>query len=198
MRASGIILAGGASRRMGVDKATLTLNGETLLARAVRLMSEVTAEVLVVGRAEQETMAGVRYVPDDIENAGPLGGILSGLRRSTCQYAAVAACDMPFLRVEVIRLLLRRADGYDAAVPRVAGRAHPTLAVYSREITGEIEDRLARGERALNSLLEGLRVRWVDESEIRGVDPDERAFRNINTPRDWAWVQQEAIEPRTG
>lgn len=196
MRASGIILAGGASRRMGVDKATLALDGETLLARAVRIMAEVTDDVLVLGRPAREAGAGVRYVPDDLPDAGPLGGILTGLRRSRYPYAAVVACDMPFLDAEIIHLLLRVAYGYDAAVPRVGGRIHPTLAVYSRGTIDAIERRLARGELTLSTLLEGLRVRWLDDEEIGEIGAGERTFRNVNTPLDWTETQREMAEHR--
>lgn len=198
MRGSGIVLAGGTSRRMGVDKASLSLDGETLLARTVRVMSSVSDDVLVIGRPERDAIPGTRYAPDDLPDAGPLGGILTGLRRARYSHAAVVACDMPFLHAEIIGLLLRVAEGYDAAVPRLDGRAHPTLAVYSRGTIDEIERRLARGELALGSLVEELRVRWVDEGEIRQIDAGAMTFRNVNTPADWTEAQREATEHRTG
>lgn len=197
-QASGIILAGGFSRRMGTDKALLSLGGETLLTRTVRVVSEVTDDVLVIGRAEGDDASSARYLADDFPNSGPLGGILTGLHRARYPYASVAACDLPFLNADVLRLLLEVAEGYDAAVPHLDGRAHPTLAVYSRSCIGPIERQVARGDLALSNLLAELRVEWLDEEEIRRVDPVFRSFRNVNTPRDWQEAQREAEDCRAG
>jgi molybdopterin-guanine dinucleotide biosynthesis protein A len=181
---------------MGTDKALLSLDGETLLARTVRAVSEVSAEVLLIGRVASDGASSARYLADDFPNLGPLGGLLTGLRRARYPYAAVVACDLPFLNADVLRLLLEVAEGYDAVVPRLDGRAHPTLAVYGRSSIGAIERQVARGDLSLRDLLAELRVRWLDEAEIRRVDPVFRSFRNVNTPRDWQEAQREAEDGR--
>lgn len=193
-QASGIILAGGSSHRMGIDKASLSVRGETLLARTVRIMSEVSDDILVIGRARGDDDLGARYFADDLPDAGPLGGLLTGLRRARYPYALAVACDMPFLDAAVPRLLLKVAKGYDAAVPRLHGRAQPTLAIYSRSSVDAIERQIARRDLTLRSLLATLRVRWIEEEEIGPADPGSRSFRNVNTPHDWLEAQLEANE----
>lgn len=191
MRVSGIILAGGSSRRMGTDKASLRLGGETLLARTIHVVSQVSGDVLVIGRAQGNDTSSARYIADDIPDSGPLSGILTGLRQAKYPYAAVVACDMPFLNANVLRLLTEAAEGYDVAVPRLDGRVHPTLAVYGRSCIRVIERQIAREDLALSTLLTELRVAWVEEDEIRRVDPLARSFRNVNTPREWHEAQRE-------
>lgn len=189
---SAIILAGGASRRMGTDKALLTLDGKTLLARVVAVMARVAGEILVVGAPPRHVPEGVRYMPDDLPGSGPLGGILTGLRRARQQYAVVAACDMPFLQPALLRFLLGSAPGYEAVIPRFQGRAHPTLGVYSRETIEVIERRLAQGERSIVGMLESIHVRWLDEASILRIDPSGKSFRNVNTPSEWEAILREA------
>lgn len=196
MRVSGIILAGGASRRMGTDKASLGFGGETLLSRTVRVVSQVTDDVLVVGRVGGNDALSARYLADDFPNSGPLGGLLTGLRQARYPYATVVACDMPFLDASVLRLMGEVAEGYDAVVPRLDGSAQPTLAVYGRSCSGAIERQFARGDLALRNLLPELRVRWIDDEEIRRVDPSGQSFRNVNTPGDWEEARREAEDSR--
>jgi molybdopterin-guanine dinucleotide biosynthesis protein A len=171
---------------MGRDKAELRLEAETLLARTVRLLGSVCDEVLVVGRTNTlHQLPGARLIADEVRDAGPLGGLLSGLREARHPHALVVSCDLPFLKVEVLRFLLRLAPGYDAVVPRIEGRSQVLQAVYARRVLRALECRLAVGELKLEPVLDTLRVRWVDGKEIEQVDACARSFFNVNTPEEW-------------
>jgi molybdopterin-guanine dinucleotide biosynthesis protein A len=183
---SGLILAGGLSRRMGRDKAMLVIDGQTLLARTVQVLSMVVGEILVVGRRHLPVFeCSVESVPDDVPQVGPLGGLHAGLSRITSPYAVTVACDLPFLNPSLLRYLLQLAAGYDAVVPRVDGRTQPLHAVYAREVRHVIQRQLGASKFQVECLLTALAVRWVDEDEIDSIDPSHRSFLNANTPDEW-------------
>jgi molybdopterin-guanine dinucleotide biosynthesis protein A len=182
---SAIILAGGESRRMGRDKAALTLEGESLLARTVRKVGELADDVMVIGNRPEESVAGAPVIADDVARAGPMGGLLTGLRRVRHAQAIVVACDHPFLDARVLRYLAELAPGWEAVVPRAGNRAQPTQAVYARTLVDRVERRLECGERRLERLLDELRVRWVEVEELATIDPALRSLLNVNTETEW-------------
>jgi molybdopterin-guanine dinucleotide biosynthesis protein A len=187
---TGVVLAGGASRRMGRDKAALVLEGETLLARVIRRLESATREVVVVGSPERTQLApGARVVPDARPGLGPLGGIYSGLLASTTPYAFVVACDMPFLNPALVWYLLGLAEGYDAVVPRTTRGTEQLHAVYGRTCLPALAARLDAGELAVVGLYDSIRVRVVEPAEWAPYDPDGRSMLNVNTPAEWEHVR---------
>jgi molybdopterin-guanine dinucleotide biosynthesis protein A len=187
---TGIVLAGGMSRRMGRDKALLTVGGETLLARVATRIRPVVAEVIIVGPASRQEQVPWARVVSDIYPAGPLSGIATGLRAASHPYAFVAACDMPYLNGALIDYLLHLAkqEQSDAVVPKLTGRPEPLHAVYGRTALPTIEAHLTsrRSEDLkVHLTFNDMQVRWVEEPELRRFDPDLLSFRNINTPADW-------------
>ena len=187
MGESAIVLCGGRSRRMGRDKASLRFGSETLLARVVRLVGEVAADVVLVAREGQELPAGFEALRDPAEGLGPLAGIAVGLSAVRGDRALVVACDMPLLRAGLARRLLERSEGVDACVPVVDGYPVPTCAVYARSTAARARELLERRELRPRAFLDGLRTRYVAEDELRDVDPellsfldcdDEEGYRN--------------------
>jgi molybdopterin-guanine dinucleotide biosynthesis protein A len=183
-------MAGGQSRRLGRDKALLEINGETLLARALRIVGEVTAERFIIGPAERREQApGVRVLADELPGSGPLGGIYTALRAASHDLVLVVACDMPFLNPGLLRYLLSLAPGCDVVLPRVDGRGEQLHAVYARSCIEPIAAQLRSGDFKIDRFFARVRVRAVEEDELRRHDPDLRSFRNVNTPEDWAAAQ---------
>ena len=116
---TGIVLAGGASRRMGRDKAFLDLGGRPLIARVIERLASVCAEVLVVaGDVEPYGELGVRLVEDRFRGVGVLGGLHAGLEAAAHELTLAVGCDMPFLRPDLLRAFARWADGFDVAILR--------------------------------------------------------------------------------
>ncbi|ADU51573.1 molybdopterin-guanine dinucleotide biosynthesis protein A [Thermaerobacter marianensis DSM 12885] len=198
--ASGIILAGGESRRMGRDKAMLPTAQGPLLLHVARTLAATCAEVLVVDRPPgRYRHLGLPLVLDRFPGRGPLAGLHAGLEAMTYPYGLVVACDMPGLAPAVARFLVeqalaaeRRGSPVDAVVPLRNGRPEPLLAVYARRLAPVAEALLEQGSRPLRALLEapGVRVIWVDEADLRQVDPDLRSLVNVNTPAEWAAWQR--------
>lgn len=189
---SGVVLAGGASRRLGQDKALLQVDGTTLLAHAVRTLMAVTDEVLVTGRIGlPDDATGATAVADAYPDHGPLGGLLTGLCRATHGWVAVVAVDLPFLEPAVLRRLAALRERAQAVVPLVDGRPQPLVALYHRSAAGVMRSRLENGAPRLSAVLDLLCTRWVPGEELREVDPALHGFTNINTQEEWtrAWTQ---------
>ncbi|MDR5696281.1 MAG: molybdenum cofactor guanylyltransferase [Armatimonadota bacterium] len=183
---TGVVLAGGKSRRMGCDKATLPLGDRSLLAHVVGRLRAVCAPVLVVAsRPDAYPDCGVPVIADRWPVGGPLAGLHAGLAAARTDYAVVVACDLPFITPSVLRGLVERAGGFEAAVPRVDGVAQPLCAVYHRGVEPVAEALLRRGVRSVRALLRRLRVHYVGEDELRAWDPDLRSFLNVNTPANY-------------
>jgi molybdopterin-guanine dinucleotide biosynthesis protein A len=192
-RASGVVLAGGKSSRLGEDKALLELGGDTLLARAVHALRPLTDDILIVANdpSKYEPLGlPARLVSDDFPGRGSLVGIYSGLRQTVHPCALVVACDMPFLNIALLRYMLGLVEGYDVVIPQLDGFLEPLHAVYRRSCLPAMHSLLDRGRRQIIGFFPEVRVRYVEEHEIDRFDPRHLSFVNINTAEDWARVQQ--------
>lgn len=188
---AGAVLAGGQSRRLGQDKALLMLDGSTLLERALAILRSVAREVLVIGPPERAALAGgARVVPDAFPGAGPLGAIATALQASEADRVVLVACDMPFLSASLLRYLVSCSEGYDVTIPRTQGFTEQMHAVYHRSCLSAVTEQLAAGDLKIDRFFPGVRVRYVDEPELRAIDPDLRSLWNVNTPEDWAEAQR--------
>lgn len=188
--ATAVVMAGGQSRRLGRDKALIPFEGEPLLARVVRRLHEVCGEVIVVGPPERAAVVpGVRVAPDIYAGAGPLAGIHVSLKTASHDRCLVVACDMPFLNVDLMRHLLALAPEYDVVLPRYGGYTHQLHAVYAKTCLPYIEAQLNRGDYKIDRFFPQVRVRYVDEPELRRYDPLLISFFNVNTPESLAEAQ---------
>ena len=194
LNASGIVLAGGRSRRLGRAKALEPFQGEPLIRRVIDRLSRITDDlVFVVNDHEQasalpissrDTDLTYEIVIDKYPDGGSLGGIYTGLLAAESQLAFVVACDMPFLNVELMRHMLSMRDGQDVVVPRKDGYPEPTHALYSKSCLPFIEKRLKRDDLKIARFFDEIRVRFLDEAEVRGLDGDLLSFFNVNTQDD--------------
>ena len=173
------ILAGGRARRMdGVNKGTLVVGQTAIIDRQLETLAAIARDIFVVGHSDSAwTSRGLRVVPDEIRDAGPLGGIYTAIVRSPCERTLVVACDMPFLSSAFLRELAAVKDA-DLVIPRHTRGYEPLCAIYSRACADDIRERLARGMNEASRLPAGIRVTEID------VD-NETFFVNVNTPHDY-------------
>ena len=189
IRVSGVILAGGVSRRLEKNKALERIGGKALIERVVESLVPLTTEVLVVV-ARPEQAAGLllppslRVVSDRYPGGGSLGGIFTGLEASAEPWGLVVACDMPFLNRELLRHLIAQSSNVDAVVPCLGGQPEPLHALYSKACLAPMERMLRAGDLKIAPLFEAVRVRYVDEEMIDRIDPRHLSFFNINTQAD--------------
>ena len=199
---TGVVLAGGESRRMGQPKAWMNAWGEPLLVRTVRTVSRVCASVVVVGAPGQVLpTVRARVVRDMAEGEGPLRGMEAGLGAVRTRAAFVCAVDLPFLRDDLIRLLAENlvAESLgeaEACVPRWHRRAQPLQAIYLKQALVWVRMLLRKGKRRPLDLLSRLSVCYVGKREILRVDPEGESFLNANTKRDWAAVLRRSPKRR--
>ena len=193
----GVILAGGRSTRFGdADKAVAELAGTPMVRRvADRMAGAVDAlvvncrddQVAAIDAALRGVGVAVAFAPDPEPDLGPLAGIGTGLGAVEAEYAAVVACDMPFVEPTLLDHLFDRAAGHDAAVPRLGdGWFQTTQAVYrARSMAAACARAIERGDRRIVAAFEDLDVIALDEAEVeRYADPS--TFDNINTREEFA------------
>jgi molybdopterin-guanine dinucleotide biosynthesis protein A len=189
---TGIVLAGGDSRRMGTNKAFLEVGGTPMVRRVLDALAVCCAEVILVAKDPAAYAGlGVRVVADYEPVQAPLAGTITGLRALATPYAFVAACDLPFLSPDVVTWMASLAPGHDAVVPRVDGRWHPLHAVYAVQAGPALERAWASGIRRMRDAFERLRIREITAAELAPLDPSLRSLQNINTPAEYLRVLDE-------
>src|SRR4029077_16787576 len=142
--ASGIVLCGGRSTRMGLAKATLPFGPETMLQRVVRLLGNVVSPIVVVAAREQslpELPDDVRVTRDEREQRGPLEGLRAGLRAlpTSVGIAYVTSCDVPLLVPAFVQRMIELLGDHDIAVMEIDGFPNPLSAVYRRDTLPQVE-----------------------------------------------------------
>ncbi len=194
------VLAGGDSRRMGLDKTLLPVDGTTLVAHVVSIVSTVCAHTIVVtNRPEALRDAGlpqgVKVLADELPARGPLGGIVTALAAAEDEWVLTVAADMPSIRPDLIRLLWEHRQSVDAVVPFTSKGAEPLLALYSRRCLDAARASLASGQHRPLGLMGRVRVARVPEERLREADPELESFANVNEPEDLGGTPAGADRP---
>jgi len=185
-----IVLAGGASQRMGVNKALLTFDGQTLIERVVHTLRPLADDVVIISNTpELYANLRVRQASDVFVGAGPLAGLHAGLQAANEAWSFLVACDMPLVDQRLVRYMSLLTLGHDAVVPCAARQAEPLHALYHKACLPHIERRLMEGERRMISFFSDVHVRFVEPDEWSVIDPDGHSFLNANTPEDWQRLQ---------
>ena len=182
MTVAGLLLTGGRSRRLGVDKAELVLDGATLAARAATRLGAVCDPVLEVGPGRSE----LPVVREDPPGSGPLVALAAGGRALFGQGhdgdAILLAVDLPAMTVAFLELL-RDRPGVRTVVPEVGGRLQPVCARYGRDAMAAADRLVREGVRSLHELLAAVEHAVLAEEEWRAVvGPD--VFADVDTPDD--------------
>jgi len=192
VQVSAAVLAGGASRRMGVDKRGLMIDHQTLLSRAVRTALAVSEDVMVVVARERQVdghmLEGLRWrqVMDRRANAGPLAGLEAALAAASHPMVVALPIDAPALTPALLRLLIDRtlASGAAGGVFMSDAGPQPLPCVLSRSALPQLRTLLDAGDRRLGSVPRLVPITMVDEVEWRTCDPSARWLMNINRPSD--------------
>ena len=194
---TGVVIAGGRATRFGdADKAVADLAGTPMIRRVAERVAPAVDEVVVnCRRAQRDRIEGAlagldpepSYAVDREPDRGPMAGIREGLRAAGGEYACVVACDMPFVDGGFLEYLFERAEGRDAAVPRLEDRWYQTTqAVYrAAAMADACEAALERGDRKILAPLEELDYVVVDEDEVL-EHTTRRTFENVNTREELA------------
>ena len=185
-RITGLLLAGGQGSRLAKDKGWRPVGGTPIVMRALRALTLVAEETIVVGDCALPPMEDVRQVRDEAPDAGPLAAILTGMRRAAADLYVVVAWDMPFVTPDLLRHLISECHAVDAVVPTLAARDQPLCAVYAQTCLSPIAETLARGTTKVAGFFPMVRVKRPAEAELRRFGEPNKLFLNVNTAEDLA------------
>ncbi|MCK4953123.1 molybdenum cofactor guanylyltransferase [Candidatus Bathyarchaeota archaeon] len=195
-----IILAGGMSKRMKEDKVLMKLGDKPLLLHIIEKVLGLTRETIVVVGKNDDLKNYSSLLPltvtllrDDVEGIGPLAGMLTGMRSMKSKYALVLPCDSPFVNREVLKYLLNKTQGADAAIPQWPnGQIEPLHAVYKvSSAIPALETTLRRGELFIIDMIKRLdEVLYVSTEKIRELDQELITFFNINFLEDFKTAER--------
>jgi molybdopterin-guanine dinucleotide biosynthesis protein A len=174
---------------MGSDKAFLEFEGQTLLDRALTVLTQACDHVKIVGDPARFAMyESQTVIADTFPGCGPLGGIHAALKHSSSELNLILAVDMPFVSSELLSFLLARADNNAALVnvPRINDRLQPLCAIYRRDFTLIAEQALRAGEYKIDALFPSVSRHIIEEKVLEAAGFSPRSFFNMNTPHDFA------------
>jgi molybdopterin-guanine dinucleotide biosynthesis protein A len=185
MKLTAVLLAGGESRRMGTEKATIVFNGEPLWQRQITLLRHLGAKkILVSARAEcLWRPADTKLVLDRPPSRGPISGLTAALARTRTSHLVALGVDMPFVTVAQLQDLCHRANAGCGVVPTIGGRAEPLAAVYPVEAHADFTAALTGNDWSLQPLVRRL----ADEGKVQLVNVAEAEadlYRSLNDPQD--------------
>jgi len=176
---TGVLLAGGKSRRMGHDKAHLEFEGSSFFSKSRDLLCKYFTNVLIAGDRPDLAISEVPSIPD-IYPGSALGGLYTGLHSAKTDWIFVAPCDMPYPDARILELILTHRNGTDAVVPRTPGGYEPVFALYNKSCLPYMEKMLQEGQFRIYDFYQQIKVCYLDWQEL--PVGWERALLNINTP----------------
>jgi molybdopterin-guanine dinucleotide biosynthesis protein A len=198
-----LILAGGDNKRLPVIKGFIEIKGCKIIESNINLLRQIFDCVIIsTNEPGLYFYLGVPMVGDIVKHKGPMTGILSALVTLEPPEIFVTACDMPFIKPQLVKYIVNKwtqskgnsslitrqpspKNGWDAAIPVFDGKSQPLLGIYSKRIIKDMEDAIKKGNRSLREFLKRLDVIYIGEEEVRAIDPEGKSFVNINTLEDY-------------
>ena len=191
------VLAGGASTRMGRDKALLQLDGVPMVVRMAQLADPCIASVTVIGPPVRYASLGLGVVPDLWPGVGPLGGIATALSVSQVGWNLILGCDLPFLTSEWIAWLIARALGSpaQAVVPESERGLEPLAAMYRKNCVLPFSCAVKRGVRRVSEALDEIMIEKVTAAQWHELGSTDMLFHNMNEPEDFTHAHRRFAKP---
>lgn len=188
-----VILVGGASRRMGRDKALLEYNGETMVQTLIDRYAAAFGEAAVsVNRAGRFRVRGAAELVDPFPDCGPLNGIIAGFDYTQDDMLFLTATDIPRGTPELAARLAEMCGEHDACVIKSGPKGvEPLFAVYRRSCRDAAAEALGSGRRSFRAVFDKLNVRFVTPEELDGFDLD-YILDNVNTPEEYEKILRSA------
>ena len=184
---SSVLLAGGESRRMGKDKATVLFRGKPLWQIQLELLRKLEPEEIFVSTRTDPIWrpADVQFLADDPPSRGPLSGLAASLARMRSAHLLALAIDMPFMTESYVRYLCDQIEPHVGVVPKIDHRAEPLAAIYPREAKVDFREALAGDDFSLQTLVRRL-VAAGKLREIVVKEQQRKLFLNVNQLSDLA------------
>jgi len=187
---TGVILAGGLSKRYGQNKAFLKIGSTRLIDSITEEMKAIFKRViLVVNEKKDYEYLEIPVVKDLVKGLGPIGGIYTGLMSIPDQAGFFVACDMPLINRQLVHYMVDIKGNHAAVVPSLANNIEPLHAIYTQSCLGPIRNLIDSKRYQVRLFYDQVPVRYVKEDEIRRFSSPSRAFLNINTPDEFAKIK---------
>lgn len=184
-----VILCGGKSTRLGLDKTQLRFRDNTFLEQVVSRVSSVCSHVVLVGDTDfsKHKLPDVLFASDQQKDAGPLEGIRVGLKTLAplTKHAFVTSCDVPLLNPELIQFLFEKIGTANAIVPFQGERIFGMTAIYKTELHSKVATRIQQGLLRVSDLSGAFSAIRVEADELRQVDPELDSMTNVNSAEDY-------------
>jgi molybdopterin-guanine dinucleotide biosynthesis protein A len=180
---TGIILAGGKSKRFGSNKALYSYHGKKLINYTIEALQPVCADIIISTNVQEDfKFTGLRCIPDIRKNSGPLAGIHAGLTASDTKYNLFAPCDMPGLVTDIFQFLLNQISGYQMAMVVHQDILQPQVSCITKNAVPQIEEAIGNQNLQLQQMPDYIPA-------IIGISEKQpfyhaSMFQNINTPQD--------------
>ena len=182
---TGVILAGGKSIRYGRNKALVEVDGTRLIERVISVMRPLFEDLIIITNTPYEyDYLQLPMHGDLIKGLGPLGGVYTGLEAISSESGFFVACDMPFLQSDLIRHMVEIKGDFDAVIPKVDWKIEPLHAIYSRNCLPAIKRLIDAQGYQIIKFFDNVRVRYMEEREIRSFDLELKSFLNVNSPEE--------------
>jgi molybdopterin-guanine dinucleotide biosynthesis protein A len=169
----------------GTNKALMDMGGQSLVQRILGVFSPLFCQSFIVAKNPLDYQdAQLLVVSDLYPVSASLAGLHAALFYAPSPWVFVCACDMPFIKREMINLLLSAAgDKWDIILPRTRFGMEPLCALYSTRCLAQVERCLAENRLKISGFFENVRVAHIEEEKLLAVDPELISFFNINTPQ---------------
>lgn len=181
---TGVVLAGGQSRRMGFNKAEAEFSGESMLIRMIDKLKEVTPNIFVSSGTANYPNIPWPQIPDEYPQCGPLGGIYSVLKATNTSLNLVVSCDIPLVSISLLKFIVTSASGSDSLITVPVdhnGQIHMTCAVYRKVLLPFLEQQIFAETFKMKDLLDLVPVEYINISKEHPLY-NEHAFMNVNKP----------------
>lgn len=186
---SGVILAGGEHKRLpGINKALVEINHRPVIDYLFETFRQIFDEIIIVTNEPELFLEWDALIVTDLfPFRSSLTGLHAGLYYSRSPYAFFSACDMPFLKKELIQTIIDSiSPQISVVVPQTVCGIEPLCAAYAKECLPSISDLLKKGSPKIMNFFNRVKVHYVSEEKLKSVDPALDSFFNINTPDDLA------------
>lgn len=187
---SGIVLSGGKSSRMGLEKGFLRIGKLTMIEQAILLLKPYAEELIISANHDDYKSFSLPVVKDEIIEIGPLGGMYSCLKQTNNSAHCMVSCDLPFLESDLIQVLFDAfyTTNADYICACYGAKVHPLVAVFRKEpVLKQIEVQLSQSDYKVLNLLKKLKVVNVD---FKTLNVREDVFFNMNTKEDYFKVKK--------
>lgn len=178
-KVTGIILAGGKSSRMRMDKGFCALNGKPMIQYAIEVLEQLCDFIIISSNNEDYELFEYPVIPDIIKDIGPMGGIYSGLKQSNTQHNFFISCDMPMVTVELVQHILSSKEGYDAVIPTWNNYPEPMCAYYNKSILESLTELIQKEDYKLQNITQNVNHRTLEITNKLDFY-NARLFANVN------------------